>query len=378
MNVASQLFAIALIGALAVPLSARFVPGTHPWLARIGLLAPLETMGIVSANAAESGPGGPGGRPSGDVQVVALPVTRQALKDVVSVIGSGKGATSVDLSFEVTGRITEILASPGDLVTAGTVIAQLDPEVAQLAADRARLVLQDAQRTVDRLDQLTQSGTATALQRQEAELALRTAELELKTAERVLQDHRLTAPVSGYVGLIELQVGDTVSPSTVVTSVEDRSVLLLDFRVPERLASLIRPGDRLSATAVSVSGSTVQGQITAVDNRVDETSRTLRAQGSISNSDDHFRAGMAFRIDLAFQGDDYPSVDPLAIQWGSDGAFVWVVRGGKADRQPITIIQRNADTVLVQADFAEGDLIVSEGVNLLRPGAAVTVAPPRS
>ncbi len=378
MNVASQLLAVALIGALAVPLSARFVPGTHPWLAHVGLLAPLETLGVVPANAAVDAPGGQGGRPGADVQVVALPVTRQPLKDIVSLIGSGKGATSVDLSFEVTGRITSILARPGDLVEAGTVIAQLDPESAQLSVDRARLVLEDAQRTVDRLDQLSQSGAATALQRQEAELAQRTAELELRTAERVLQDHQLSAPVAGYIGLIELQVGDTVSPLTIVTSVEDRSTLFLDFRVPERLASLIHPGDSLSATAVSVAGSMVQGQITAVDNRVDEASRTLRVQGRIANSDDQFRAGMAFRIDLAFQGADYPTVDPLAIQWGSDGPFVWVVRGGKADRQPVRIIQRNADMVLVQADFTEGDMIVSEGVNLLRPGAAVTATPPRS
>jgi RND family efflux transporter MFP subunit len=378
MKIAAQLVAIALIGAVAVPLSARFVPGTHPWLDRAGLLSPLQALGITPTDAEDGTAGGPGGRPNAEIQVVALPVGRLPREDVVSVIGSGRGVAAVDLSFAVSGQITRILAQPGDQVAAGTLVAELDTAAAQLSVDRARLVLQDAQRRVDRFDQLARSGTATDLQRQEAELALRTAELELKTAERALQDHRLSAPVAGFVGLIEAQVGDNVSSSTIITSVEDRSALLLDFRVPERLAPLIGPGDPVSATAISMTGSRAEGRITAVDNRVDEASRTLRVQARIPNPDDRFRSGMAFRIDLAFQGTDHPAVDPLAIQWGSEGAFVWVVREGKATRQPITIIQRNAETVLVEADFADGDLVVSEGVNLLRPGATVTVAPPRS
>ncbi|HLQ19968.1 MAG TPA: efflux RND transporter periplasmic adaptor subunit, partial [Tabrizicola sp.] len=319
-----------------------------------------------------------GGRAGGEVQVIASPVDRQPLRDQISVVGSGRGAQSVELSFQVTGRITALPVAAGDRVAAGDVIAELDAEAAQLEVDRARLVLQDAQRTVDRLNQLAQSGTATALQRQDAELALRTAELALRTAERALQDHRLVAPAAGVVGLIEPQVGDLVASSNVITRIEDRSTLILDFRVPERLAPLLQPGDPVSASAISQADSSVEGRITAVDNRVDETSRTLRVQASIANADDQFRAGMAFRVDLAFTGSDYPAVDPLAIQWGSDGAFVWVVRDGKAARQPVRIVQRAAETVLVEADFADGDLIVTEGVNSLRPGAAVAVAPPRS
>lgn len=382
MKPGAQFLLIALILVLAVPVSARFVPGTHPWLDRIGLLAPLKFAGLVAREEAGDGPSGQGqaSGPGGgtQLQVIAGPVTRLALQDVLSVIGSGRGAQSVELSFEVTGRLTAIPVQPGDRVAAGALVAELDAGAAQLAVDRARLVLEDARRTVDRLDQLARSGTATALQRQDAELALRTAELALQEAERALQDHRLTSPITGFVGLIEPQVGDLVSPSTVITRIEDRSSLIVDFRLPERLAPLVRPGDTVLASAISLPDSPVQGRIVAVDNRVDEASRTLRVQATIGNPDDRLRAGMAFGIELAFQGDDYPAVDPLAIQWGSDGAYVWVVRDGKAARQPIAIVQRNADTVLVTGDFAPGDMIVTEGVSLLRPGAAVAIAPPRS
>ncbi len=312
------------------------------------------------------------------MQVVADAVQTMALRDVVSAIGSARGVQSVDLSFEITGRLAAIRVAPGSLVAAGDVIADLDAEAAHLQVERARLVLEDAQRTLDRLQQLSQSGTATALQRQEAELALRTAQLGLQSAERDLSNHQLLAPVAGYVGLVAPQVGDLLSPTTPVTRIEDRSSLIVEFRVPERLAALVAVGDPVQATAISTADQVIEGRIVAVDNRVDEASRTLRVEATIGNAEDRLRAGMAFQINLVFTGQDYPAVDPLAIQWGGDGAFVWVVRGGKANRLPIRILQRNADTVLVDAAFEPTDMVVTEGVQPLRPGADVSIAAPRS
>ena len=85
---------------------------------------------------------------------------------------------------------------------------------------------------------------------------------------------------------------------------------------------------------------------------------------------------MALQIDLTFTGESYPAVDPLAIQWSADGAFVWVVREEKAVRVPMRILQRNASDVLIDADFEPGDRVVIEGVQSLRPGADVTVIKP--
>jgi RND family efflux transporter MFP subunit len=376
MKAVPQIVVIVLITAIAVPVAARFVPGTRPWLDRAGVLQPLTLAGIVPAEAADEkaapGPRGAGGR--GAAVVVASEVTTDTVRDVISAIGTGRGVQAVDLSFEVTGRLAAIRVAPGDKVAVGDVIAELDAEAAQLSVDQARLVLEDRQKTADRLGQLVQSGASTALQRQDAELALRTAELALQSAERDLADHKLLAPVAGYVGLVEPQVGDLVSSSTVLTRIEDRSSLMVDFRVPERVAARVRIGDPIQATAISTPGESIEGRIVAVDNRVDEASRSLRVQAVIGNSDDKLRAGMAFRIDLVFTGEDYPSVDPLAIQWGGDGAFVWVVREAKAVKVPIRIIQRNAGAVLVEAAFEPSDMVVTEGVQALRPGAEVTVA----
>lgn len=379
MKVIPQLAIVVLIGAVAVPLSAWFVPGTRPWLDRVGLLQPLTAAGLVPPAPAEEERGPGGANPvNGGVPVVASALQIERLRDVASAIGSARGVQSVELSFEVTGRLEAVLVAPGSLVAAGDVIAQLDAEAARLVVERARLVLDDAQRTADRLKQLSASGATTELQRQEAELSLRTAELALQSAERDLADHRLVAPIAGYVGLVEVQAGDLVSPSTPITRIEDRSSLIVEFRVPERLAAMVGVGDAVQATPISTPGEVIEGRIMAVDNRVDEASRTLRVQATIGNADDRLRAGMAFEINLFFTGEEYPAVDPLAIQWGADGAYVWVVRGGKAARLPIRILQRNAESVLVEAAFEPDDLVVTEGVQALRPGADVTVTALRS
>lgn len=381
MKVIPQLAIVAAILAVAVPLSARLVPGSRPWLDQVGLLRPLEAAGVVPTASADEAASPGGQRPgsgAGGVPVIAAEVQTERQQDVVSAIGSARGVQAVELSFEVTGRLQSMVAAPGSLVAAGDLIAELDSEAASLRVEQARLVLSDAQRTADRLAQLSASGATTDLQKQEAELNLRTAELSLQSAERDLANHRLLAPIAGYVGLIEAQIGDLVSPATPITRIEDRSTLILEFRVPERLAARIAAGEVVQATPVSSPGEVIEGRIVAVDNRVDEASRTLRVQASIANAEDRFRAGMAFQITLTYTGEAQPAVDPMAIQWGAEGAFVWVVRDAKATRLPIRILQRNAGTVLVEAAFEPSDLVVTEGVQSLRPGADVTVTAPRS
>ena len=375
MRIHLQLALIVALLALAVPMAARFVPGSHPMLAALGLLEPLQRAGIAPAPGAEAAPEARRGG-GGPARVVAAEAQVAVLRDVVTAIGSARGAQAVALSPGVSGRITALRAAPGQIVAAGDTVAELDDEAARLALERAELVLADAEATVARLDRLAASGATTDLQRQDAALARRTAELGLRAARRDLQEHAVTAPVAGHVGLIEVQVGDLVTPATEITRIEDRSSLIVDFRVPERVVALIRPGDMVEALPLSDPDRSLTGRITAIDNRVDETSRTLRLQAAIANDDDSLRSGMAFRIVLAFTGASYPAVDPLAIQWGSDGAFVWIVREGRAQRLPVRILQRNADAVLVETALSPGDLVVTEGVQALRPGAEVEVVAP--
>jgi hypothetical protein len=79
---------------------------------------------------------------------------------------------------------------------------------------------------------------------------------------------------------------------------------------------------------------------------------------------------------MQFPGDSYPAVNPLAIQWSTEGAFVWAVRDGNAVRVPVRIVQRNTDSVLVDGDLPAGTQVVIEGVHELREGGGVRTIDP--
>lgn len=372
-----QVVLTSLFAALGVIVWAVYVPAAQPILDRFGLLQPLRDLGVIpeAAEAPAGGPPGAGPGSGGGTVVVAAAVQQIELNDVISAIGSARGRRSVTLQAEVEGQVTAIRVAAGDAVKSGQLVAELDSEAAQIAVDRAALILSDAQATSARVGALQARGAVTDLQVQDAALALKTAELQSREAEFELSRHRILAPIDGTIGLLGVEVGDRVGNGDEITRIEDQSSLIVDFRVPERIVSRLSVGLGVQAVPLADPGLQLQGEIFALDNRVDEASRTLMVQAAIANTDNRLRAGMAFSITLIFQGEAHPAVDPLAIQWGSSGSFVWVVREGKALQLPARIVQRNADTVLIAADLLPGDLVVTEGVQALRPGAEVTVAP---
>lgn len=363
--------ALVLAGTLA--LWVAYVPTAAGWLDRVGL---LDSLGIELAEAAQGNESGQRRRGGGASQVITQSVTTGMLNDRITAVGDGRALRSVTLRSEATGILTRISIAAGAYVQDGAVMMTLDDEAEQIALERARLMLRDAQDDVDRLSSLGSSGAVTAVRIREAQLALRTAELGIREAEFDLAQREVRAPISGWVGLLEVEEGDRVSAQDALALITDRSQILIDFRVPERVIGLLKPGMELSLAPLAARAQTRTGKISALDNIVDRTSRTLRVQARIDNSDDTLRSGMAFAVTVRFVGDSHPSINPLSVQWSSDGSYVWAVRNNKATRVPIVIRQRNSDSVLVDADLAPGDMVVTEGAQSLRPGAEVTIASP--
>lgn len=168
---------------------------------------------------------------------------------------------------------------------------------------------------MERLSQLGNSGTVAAARIREAELALRTAQLEIEQAEFDLQQRRITAPIAGWVGLLEAEQGERISAQDVIAVITDRSSLQIEFRVPERFINELSVGMPMQITALARPDQPLEGEIVALDNVVDRASRTLRVQGHLENKDDSLRVGQAFSVTLSFPGENLPAVDPLAIQW---------------------------------------------------------------
>jgi len=218
----------------------------------------------------------------------------------------------------------------------------------------------------------------TEVSRRAADLALREADLALREAEFALEQRSLLAPVSGWAGVLDLAVGDSVSAQEPVVTIMDRTQILIDFRVPERVVGQVATGTALEARPLSMRDTVLKGTVQAIDNVVDQASRTKRVQGRLDNAADLLRAGMAFEVVLRFPGEVLPSVDPLSVQWSAEGAYVWVVREDRAERVPVVIRQRSADAVLVEAALEVGEMVVVEGVQILRPGAEVRIVAPQA
>lgn len=363
-------FLIALV-LLAVAALAwvTFFPGGRQMLAGLGL-------GEVTVGAEQSSDSDkPACNRTLRTAVITAPVTRAVINDRLSAIGTGRANNSVAVKPYTAGRMTSIEVRSGADVKAGDVIARLDADVETIAQERAAIALADAEAKLERMNSLRRTNTATQVQVTEAELAVSNARLELREAQLNLDRRSIIAPIAGIVGILPVEAGNYVTADTVVATLDDRSVIKIDFHVPERFAVNMAVGGILTASPIARPDQVFQGTVSAVDNRVDDKSRTLLVQAEISNDKDMLRAGMSFRVEVRFPGDVFPSVDPLAIQWGTDGSFVWVVRDGKAKRTTVRIVQRNTENVLIAADgIAPGDTVVTEGVHAVRDGAEVLVA----
>lgn len=349
------------------------VPDARQVLARYGIgEAPAATAPEDSAGGGDHA--WEGGEPGG---VITTSVTTATINDRLQAIGTSRAAQSVTVTPFVSGRVRAIEVESGSHVEAGETIARLDDEAETIAVARARFALEDAQARLDRVTALRSSNTVSEVQLTEARLAVENARLELRDAELALERRTIEAPISGFVGILPVSVGNYVANQTEIATIEDRSRILVDFWVPERYAGMIAVGDTIEATRIARTSEVYRGRVTALDNRIDPESRTLRVEAAIENPSDILRAGMSFEVRMSFPGDTYPAVDPLAVQWGSDGAFIWTVEEGVAWRTPVRVVQRNTDTVLVAAELEPGIQVVSEGIHLLREGGDVRIAQQR-
>ncbi|MGB3244248.1 MAG: efflux RND transporter periplasmic adaptor subunit [Sulfitobacter sp.] len=350
------------------------MPESRPLLERTGL---FDLLGIEMPHATTDGASA--GRPRGGAtDVVTELAVERAMADRITSIGDGRALRSVTVRSNAVGVITDLTLASGRRIEAGEVIARLQDEAEKIALEQAQIRLDEARNEEQRIKRLQTSGAVTEVRLRETETALRTAELALREAEFNLSQRQVSAPISGWVGIIGIEQGDRVNSQDVIATITDRSAILIDFRVPERVVGKIAKGQRIEVTPLALRDVILEGEIDTIDTVVDRASRTLLVRGQVRNSEDLLRAGMAFSVSLSFPGVTLLSIAPLAVQWSSEGPFVWVVRDGKAVQVAVTIEQRNSDSVLIISDdLKAGDAVVTEGVQTLRDGAEVTPVGPQ-
>lgn len=124
----------------------------------------------------------------------------------------------------------ELPVTAGQRVEEGDVVARLDDHLQAFAVERAQLSVEDAQAQAERYQTLVSSNTVSSVQLSDAQSELVKARLDLSEAEDALRRRLIVAPFAGDIGLIDIGVGDTVSTTNAVTTLDDRKSLLIDFR----------------------------------------------------------------------------------------------------------------------------------------------------
>jgi RND family efflux transporter MFP subunit len=318
-----------------------------------------------------------GGRPMTEPLVVVDAARPSVTRDRLRAVGTGEAERSVPVYPDAAGIVTEVDVRPGTLVSAGDVLARLESADQELAVERARIALLAAEEQLQRYRSLSSSAAVTAVQLQETERALQTARLDLRAAEIALERRSVLAPIGGRVGLTSIDTGALVGNTTLIATIDDRARLKVAFNAPEGFVSELAIGQPVSALPTTRTGTVYEGEISAIDSRIDEASRTLRVEALLDNEADDLRPGMSFSIELALPGQEFLSVDPLAVQWERAGPYVWVVRDGAAEKAGVRIVERNVDRLLVASDdLQDGEAVVVEGIQSLREGVAVRVREP--
>ena len=242
-----------LLLAAAAMVWARYFPAAAGFLERVG----IATASVEPEAAGRAAAGPRGGRAP---VVIGVEVAEAAINDSVSAIGDGRAARSVSVTPYVSGRVVAVEVASGDYVKAGAPLVRLDAEAEEIALDRARLTLEDARATLARDEALVRSQAVSESQLRTAQLALDQAELAVRDAELALEHRVIRAPFDGWVGILGVDVGDQVTSATEVTTLDDRSHILVDFRVPERFVGQVKVGAPVSARPLARPGLDARGR----------------------------------------------------------------------------------------------------------------------
>jgi RND family efflux transporter MFP subunit len=342
-----------------------------------------QTIGLVRETAIETGPGAavgargvganriPGLMAGGAVNVITAAVEADETGETLTALGTAKAARSVTVFPQVTGVVTDIAFTPGEPVEAGAVLVRLEADEQQVALERARVALTQAKDKLERARALAKSATIAEVALTDADAAVQLAEIEVRAAEIALERRSVTAPFAGVTGLSDVSVGDLIQSSTPITMLDDLATIRVGFEVPERWAGRIVQDQPITAMAQGLPGSELSGRIAAIDNRIDETTRTLRLEAELDNEGQDLKAGMAIAVMLSFASGQQLTVPTLSVQWDREGSYVWKVVDGAARRADVTIVRRESGTVIVEGEMEAGDRVVVEGIQRLREGAEV-------
>ncbi|MCG8505934.1 MAG: efflux RND transporter periplasmic adaptor subunit [Sphingomonadales bacterium] len=310
----------------------------------------------------------------GPVPVQVEAVFMAEFADTIEAVGTALANESIILTARVSETVSRVNFDDGDVVEKGQVLVELTSfeERAQLQESRAALT--EAESQFERAKDLVRRGNAS-----QATLDLRTRELEearsrIKAAEARVADRVLRAPFSGILGLRRVSKGSLVSPGDEITTLDDISIIKLDFSVPETFLAALAPGQTLVASAPAYPNRGFEGEVKTVNTRVDPITRAVSIRAELPNPDGLLKPGMLMTVSLVSNQRRGMAVSENALVPVGGEQYVYVVRDGQtAERIKVEIGGRRPGLVEVVVGLEPGQQVIVSGTLRLTPGAPVRV-----
>nr|WP_154324755.1 MdtA/MuxA family multidrug efflux RND transporter periplasmic adaptor subunit [Pantoea sp. 201603H] len=346
---------------------------------------------------------GKGGRRSMPLAPVqAATVSSQSVPQYLSGLGTVMAANTVTLRSRVDGELMALHFTEGQQVTAGQLLAEIDPRPYQVALTQAQgqlakdqATLANARRDLARYEKLAKTGLASQQQLDtqrslvsETLGTIKADEGSVASAELNLTYSRIIAPISGRVGLKQVDIGNYITSGdtnglVVITQTHPVDVV---FNLPENDISLIlqaqKSGEPLPVEAWDRSNTNklTEGTLLSLDNQIDSTTGTVKLKARFENQNDDLFPNQFVNSRLKVNTlRDAIVIPPAALQMGNEGHFVWVVNNdNKVSKKRITVGIQDSEKVVIKAGLNAGERVVTDGLDRLTDGATVEVVAPQS
>ncbi len=383
----------------------------RPWLitallfaAVVGLIMWLHSTstGAPAAQGGRGGRPGPGQMAAGQggaaVTVSVAPVLKGDLPVHYHALATVTAYNTVNVRARVSGQLVKVPFQEGQEVKAGDVLAVIDPRPFQAALDQAQgtLLQNQAQLKNAQIDLARYKGlyaedsiAKQTLDTQEAQVrqyegTLKTNQGQVADAKLNLEFTQVRAPISGRVGLRQVDVGNLVTsgdttPLVVITQVKPISVV---FSLPQQqlgtIARELYSGKPVPVEALdrNQNQTLATGVLKTLDNQIDTTTGTVKLKAGFDNDDHKLFPNQFVNVRLLAETlTGVLTIPANAVQRGNDGTYVYLVGAeDKAKRQLVTLGTSEGERVVVTEGLKEGDRVVVEGTDRLRDGTRMTIA----
>lgn len=329
--------------------------------------------------------------PQPAVRVSAVEAGQSTWQSRIPAIGTLKAFQGIDLTAEVEGTVSEVQFQSGEQVRVGQPLLQLDSQVeratlatAEAVRDLARVEYQRGNNLVKR-----QAISKSEYDRLHAELLK--AEAGVAQLKAQLDKKRILAPFAGTIGIRQVDLGDYLSPGTAFATLQDLSRLYVDFFLPEQAFPQVAIGQRVHLTLAAYPGESFEGEVSAINPRVEDSTRNLQVRATLPNPEHKLLPGMFANLELLLPNEQARvQVPETAIAYSLYGNSVYVVGEQKneqgevqkdAEGQPQQAVERRfVDTgerrdgvVVILKGLKVGELVVTSGQLKLDNGTPVKV-----